>query len=136
MIFPLPRFLDHMGAEDGPSDAEEEGKEVKRQRSASTTPRSTSGTLPHDCDMVMGIAPVEPQESERLEERIIQTFKTRKKRLHIAESRQKHMTSQPQRLLGLGSFMGDMAAHHYENVWNGCYPKKLSPLLPATLGEV
>ena len=27
-----------------------------------------SGTLPHDYDMVMGIAPVEPQESERFEE--------------------------------------------------------------------
>ena len=57
-----------MGAEDGPSDVEEEEKEVKRQRSASTTPRSTSGTLAHDYDMVMGIAPVEPQESERFEE--------------------------------------------------------------------
>ena len=56
-----------MGAEDGPSDAEEE-KEAKRCRSASTTPRSTTGTLPHDYDMVMGIAPVEPQESARFEE--------------------------------------------------------------------
>ena len=54
---PLPRLLGHMGAEDGPSEAEEEEKEVKRQRSASTTPRSMSGTLPHDYDMVMGIAP-------------------------------------------------------------------------------
>ena len=49
------------------SDAEEE-KEAKRYRSASSTPRSTSGTLPHDYDMVMGIAPVEPQESARFEE--------------------------------------------------------------------
>ena len=65
---PLPRLLDHMGAEDGPSEAEEEEKDAKRQRSAFTTPRSTSGTLPHECDMVMGIAPVEPQESERFEE--------------------------------------------------------------------
>ena len=48
---PLPRLLDHMVAEDGPSDTEEE-KEVKRYRSASNTPRST--TPPHDCDMVMG----------------------------------------------------------------------------------
>ena len=63
----LPRLLDHMGAEDGPSDAEEV-KEAKRYRSASTTPRSTSGTLPHDYDMVMGIAPEEPQESVRFEE--------------------------------------------------------------------
>ena len=57
-----------MGAEDGPSNAEEEEKEVKRYRSASTTPRSTSSTLPHDYDLVMGIAPVEPQESARFEE--------------------------------------------------------------------
>ena len=54
---PLPKLLDHMGAEDGPSDAKEEEKEAKRYRSASTTPRSTSGALPHDYDMVMGIAP-------------------------------------------------------------------------------
>ena len=65
---PLPRLLDHMGAEDGPSEPEEEEKEAKRQRSASTTPRSTSGTLPHEYDMVMGIAPAESQESERFEE--------------------------------------------------------------------
>ena len=65
---PLPRLLDHMGAEDGPSEAEEEEKDAKRQRSASTTPTSTSGTLPHEYDMVTGIAPVEPQESERFEE--------------------------------------------------------------------
>ena len=51
---PLPRLLDQMGAEDGPSDVEEEEKEVKRQRSASTTPRSTSGTLAHDYDMSDG----------------------------------------------------------------------------------
>ena len=66
---PLPRLLDHMCAEDRPSDAgAEEEKEAKRYRSASSTPRSTSGTLPHDYDMVMGIAPVEPQESVRFEE--------------------------------------------------------------------
>ena len=64
---PLPRLLDHMGAEDGPSEAEEE-KEAKRYRSASNTPRSTTGTLLHDYDMVMGIAPVESQESVRFEE--------------------------------------------------------------------
>ena len=40
---PLPNLLDHMGAEDGPSCSEEE-KEAKRQRSASTTPRSTVGS--------------------------------------------------------------------------------------------
>ena len=33
---PLPRLLDHMGAEDGPSCSEEK-KDAKRQRSASTT---------------------------------------------------------------------------------------------------
>ena len=61
---PFPRLLDHMGAEDGPSDAEEE----RERRSASTAPRSTTGALPHDYDMVMGIAPAEPQESVRFEE--------------------------------------------------------------------
>ena len=50
---PLPKLLDHMGAEDGPSEAEEEEKDAKRQRSASTTPRSTSGTLPREYDVVM-----------------------------------------------------------------------------------
>ena len=63
---PLPRLLDHMGAENGPSYAEE--KHAKRCRSASNTPRSTTGTLPHDYDMVMGIALVDPQESVRFEE--------------------------------------------------------------------
>ena len=43
-------------------------KEAKRCRSASTTRRCTTGTLPHDYDMVMGIARVEPQESVRFEE--------------------------------------------------------------------
>ena len=64
---PLPRSLDHMAAEDRPSEAEEEKKEAKRQRSASITPRSTSGTLPHDYDMVMGITAVEPLVSEKFE---------------------------------------------------------------------
>ena len=35
----------------------------------------------------------------------------------------------------MGNLMGDMAAHHYENAWKGCYPKKLSPLLPCHSGE-
>ena len=61
--FPLPRLLDHMGAEDGPSDAEEEEKEAKRCR-----PASTSGTLPHDYDMVMGIFQWNLKESVRFEE--------------------------------------------------------------------
>ena len=67
MTFRCLRLLDHMGAEDGPSEVEEE-KEVKCYRSASNTPRSTAGTLPHDYDVVMGIAPVESQESVRFEE--------------------------------------------------------------------
>ena len=49
---PLPRLLDHTGAEDGPSCSEDEN--AKRQRSASTTPRSTMGTLPYEYDRVMG----------------------------------------------------------------------------------
>ena len=56
-----------------PSDTEEE-KEAKRYRSASTTPGFTTGTLPHDYDMVMGIAPVEPQESVRFKEGNISEF--------------------------------------------------------------
>ena len=112
--FPLPRLLDHLGAEDGPSQAEEEEKEAKRQRSASTTPRSASGTLPHEYGMVMGVAPVEPQESERFKE-MIQTFRMLKKRRHRAENHQKYTKVQSQRPLGLGNSMGGMAAHRYES---------------------
>ena len=65
---PLLRLMDHMVAEDGPSEAEGEEKAVKRYRSASYTPRSATGTLPHNYDMVMGIAPVESQESVRFAE--------------------------------------------------------------------
>ena len=64
---PLPKLLDHMGAEDGPSSAEER-KEAKRQRSAFTTPRSARGTLPHDYDRVMGVTSVDSQESVKFEE--------------------------------------------------------------------
>ena len=64
---PLPILLDHMGAEDGPSCSEEE-KDAKRQRSASTTPRSTMGTLPYEYDKVMGVASVGSQESVRFGE--------------------------------------------------------------------
>ena len=59
---PLPRLLDHTGAEDGPSCSEEE-KDAKRQRSASATPRSTMGTLPYEYDRVMGVASVGSHES-------------------------------------------------------------------------
>ena len=65
---PLPRLLDHMGAEDGLSCSEEE-KDAKRQRSASTTPSSTMGTLPYEYDRVIGVASVGSQESERFGER-------------------------------------------------------------------
>ena len=64
---PLLKLLDHMGAEDGPSCSEED-KEAKRQRSASTTPRSTMGTHPNDYDRVMGVTSVGSQESVRLGE--------------------------------------------------------------------
>ena len=42
---PLPRLSDHMCAEDRPPCSKEE-EDAKRQKSASTTPRSTVGTLP------------------------------------------------------------------------------------------
>ena len=70
----LPRLLDHVGAEDGPSSAEE-GKEAKSQRSASTTSRSATGTLPHDYDRVMGVASVGSQESVRFGEEDDSDFK-------------------------------------------------------------
>ena len=104
-----------MGAEDGPSEAEEEEKEAKRQRSASTTPRSTPGTLPHEYDMVMGIAPVEPQGSERFEEGNDQTFRMLKRRLHTTENNQRYTVIQSQKPLGLGNSMGDMAARRYKS---------------------
>ena len=62
---PLPRLLDHVGVEDGPSCSEEE-KDAKRQRSASTTPRS--GTLPYEYDKVTGVASVGSHESVRFGE--------------------------------------------------------------------
>ena len=65
--FPLPRLLDHMGAEDGPSCSEEE-KDAKRQRSAFTTPRSTMGAHPNDYDRAMGVTSVRSQESVRFGE--------------------------------------------------------------------
>ena len=64
----LPRLLDHVNAADGPSDDEEEEKDAKRQRSAPTTPRSTSSRPPHEYDEVMGITQVEPRDAERFEE--------------------------------------------------------------------
>ena len=64
---PLPRQLNHMGAEDGPSCSEEE-KDAKRQRPASTTPRSTMGTLPYEYDGVMGVASMGSHESVRFGE--------------------------------------------------------------------
>ena len=64
---PLPHLLDHMGAEDGPSCSEEE-KDAMRQRSASTTPRSTMVTHPNDYDRAMGVTSVGSQESVRFGE--------------------------------------------------------------------
>ena len=63
-----------MVAEDGPSSAEEEN-EATRQRSASATPRSATGTLPHDYDGVMGVASVGSQESVRFGEEDDSEFK-------------------------------------------------------------
>ena len=70
---PLPKLFDHVGAEDGLSSAEE-GQEAKRQRSASTTPRSGMGTLPHDY-RVMGVTSVGSQESVRFGEEDESEFK-------------------------------------------------------------
>ena len=56
-----------METADDPSDEEEE-KNVKRQRSEPTTPRSTSSRPPHESDEVMGIIQVEPRDAERFEE--------------------------------------------------------------------
>ena len=59
-----PRLPDHLrGGEDGPSGSEEE-VEAKGLRSASTTPRSASGTDPDEYDRVMGISSV-AQETDR-----------------------------------------------------------------------
>ena len=52
-----------------------EEEEAKRRRSASTTPRSATGTLPHDYDGVMGVASVGSQESVRFGEEDHSEFK-------------------------------------------------------------
>ena len=62
---PLPTLLDHMGAEDR---CNEEEKDAKQWRSASTTPRSAMGTQPNDHDRVMGVTSVGSQESVRFGE--------------------------------------------------------------------
>ena len=97
-----------MAAEDGPSDAEEE-KKAKRYRSASTTPRSTTGTMPHEYDMVMGIAPVEPQESvgfeEGLDSEIQDVVETAVKQT-ITESLATDENPQPGEEVGPGEFHG------------------------------
>ena len=64
---PLPRLLDHLSAEDRPSCSEEE-KDAKRERSAFTAPRSTTGALPYQYDWVMGAASVSSHELVRLGE--------------------------------------------------------------------
>ena len=65
---PLPRLLDHLRAADGPSDAEDEENEAKRQRSAPTTPRSTSSIYLHEYDEIIGITQVETRDAKRFEE--------------------------------------------------------------------
>ena len=54
-----------MNAADGPSGSEEKEKEAKRQRSAPTTPRSTS-TFPHEYEEVIGITQVEPGKQRKV----------------------------------------------------------------------
>ena len=64
-----PRLVDYLDTADGSLDEEGE-KDVKRQRSEPTTPRSTSSRPLREYDEVMGITQVEPREAERLEEGI------------------------------------------------------------------
>ena len=75
---PVPRLLDHMNVADGPSDDEEE-KDAKRQRSAPTTPRSTSSIHPNEYDEVMGITQVDHGMRKGLRRETIQTFRMPKK---------------------------------------------------------
>ena len=109
---PLPRLLGHTNAADEPSEAEEEEKDAKRQRSASTTPRSTSGTLPREYDMVMGIAPVEPQESERFEEGNDSDFHDAGETTAREPDIQEGTATET---LGPGEFHGVAAVLRYEN---------------------
>ena len=106
---PLPRLVDHMAAEDGPSGAEEEEKEVKRYRSAPTTPRSTSGTLSHDYDMVIGLAPVETHESARFEEGSNSHFQDAQENTGTSpddHNKTSEDTGQSTEALGTGKFHG------------------------------
>ena len=80
---PLPRLLDHMNAADEPSDDEEEEKDAKRQRSAPTTPRSTSSIHPHEYDEVMGITQVEPRDAKRFAEGSDSDFQDAVKKLPL-----------------------------------------------------
>ena len=130
---PLPRLLDHMGAEDRLSDAEEEEKEAKRCRPASTTPRSTSGALPHDYDIAMGIAPVEPQESARFEEGNNSDFQDDDTAAHSQESPElpENPVIEP---VGAGEFHGGYGSVSLRE----CLERIINPppLLPSTLGKV
>ena len=119
---PLPRLLDHMGAEDRPSEAKEE-KKAKHYISASNTPRSTTGTLPHNYDMVMAIAPVESQESVRFEEGdnsesqdVLET------NTHNQESPEQPTHDENDNTTesgGAWEFHGGYGNVFYENVWEG-----------------
>ena len=134
---PWPRLLDHLNAADGPSEAEEKEKDAKRQRSTSTTPRSTSGTLRHEYDMVMGIAPFEPQESERFEGGTDSDFQDAEEtatRETDAGDRTHTETRGPGKS-PMGKSMGDSAVPHYESEREFCN-SALLPLLPSTLGKV
>ena len=132
---PLPRLLDHMSAEDGPSDAEEE-KEAKRCGSASTTPTSATGTLPHDYDMVMGIAPVEPQESVRFEEgdnsELQDVVETAVHNQKVSDQPDKEESNNSTEAVGAGEFHGRYGSASLRECLE-CR-KNLPPLLPSTLG--
>ena len=59
--------------EDGPTCSDEE-KGAKRMRSASTTPRSLTGTDPDDDDRFMGVTSVGPPETVRFGEGNVTEF--------------------------------------------------------------
>ena len=75
----LSRLLDHMNATDGPSDAEEEEEDAKRQRSAPTTPRSTSSIFRTNTMRLCASFKWNPRKRKGLRREIIQTFRMLKK---------------------------------------------------------
>ena len=122
-----------MNAADGPSDAEEEEKDAKRQRSAPTTPRSTSSIVPHEYDEVMGITQVEPRDAERFEEGSDSDFQDAEEAtIRETDTGEKAHTE----TVGPGKIHGDSAVPHYESVLRELSSRVRSPLLPSTLGKV